>query len=454
MVQIETPPCCLKINVTQNSNEKISKTNVSFMGGAGGSPGCLKISVTENGDRLWSMTYQGGDVMNHQDKQNMLELCAQHYKNELKTKSERTDFLDKLMPLFGYQKRKSLIRALSQIRKEKTVSKRGRKLTYNDFHVLVLKQVWTAMNNACGKRIKAALPNWLIHHKKCSDEVKARLLKMGAATIDRILEPARAELRRFNNTGTKKGRGHTRNLIQLRDPSKQADAPGYFETDTVAHCGDYIWGTFAWTVSFTDLFSGWTEAKMILGKDAEKTVKAILEIENSSLIAWLALYFDNGSEFINKEMVEAFKILKEGKIKIERGRSGKKNDQAHIEQKNGHCIRKLLGYDRIEPQNVVDMINDLYGTEWRLLYNYYYPQMKLVEKDRAGSKVKRKFDNPLTPYQRLMNSGAVTDEIKAKLKAEYETLDPFELHERVQKKLTNIAIALKAYENKKNKEVA
>jgi hypothetical protein len=342
--------------------------------------------------------------------------------------------------------RKSLIRALKTIKNHEITAKiRGRKRTYNDWEVYHLKQLLCLTGFLCGKLLKPALIDGLPHYA-CSDEIKKKLYSMSPATMDRLLGPYRADLRRQFNSHTKGTKSHIRQRIPIRDPFFRVDKPGFIETDTVCHCGDHIWGVFANSVTATDLFSGWTEARSVLGKNALMVVSSLQEMEKVLPFPLLALYFDNGMEYVNHLLVDIFTQSCATPISIARGRSGKKNDQCHVEQKNNVFIRKILGHDRIESQKVVDLINDLYKNEWSLLYNYFIPQMKLIEKDKIGSKTRRKYDKPKTPYQRIIESNYISEEIKTRLKEKKKTLNPFDLQKRVQNKINVIMKLIKQSE--------
>jgi hypothetical protein len=302
--------------------------------------------------------------------------------------------------------------------------------------------MWPVMGFMCGKRMKPALQDWIIFFN-FSDEVKKKILRMSAATIDRILKPSRAFIRRQNNTSTIPIKFHIKQKIPLRDKSIKVDKLGCIETDTVVHCGDYIWGTFGNTSTATDLYSGWTEARMILGKNAELVCKTLEEIELTLPMLMTHLFFDNGIEYINHALVRTFAERKDKPVAVARGRAGKSNDQCHIEQKNNVFVRQLFGYDRVESLEIIELMNDLYKNEWSLLFNYFYPQMKLVYKDRIGSKCHRKYDEAKTPFCRLMESKQLSLEQEKKLSETKAKLNPVELQQTVQKKLSRIANLIK-----------
>ena len=182
----------------------------------------------------------------------------------------------------------------------------------------------------------------------------------------------------------------------------------------------------------TDLFCGWTDGEAIYTKNAELVVKALVLINSKLPMKMAALFFDNGSEFINHLLVET--INQSLGVNVARGRSGKSNDQCHIEQKNSTFVRSIFGNVRIENPELIPMMNEIYDV-WGKLHNYFMPQMKLISKERVNGKVRKKYDEPKTPYQRLMECDKYPQEQKDKLKAIKATLNPFELQAELQKKL-------------------
>lgn len=400
--------------------------------------------------------FTGRELMDSKFKDELLYRCSQEY-FALETKKEKTNYIDffnsKITPILypecnGKLNRKSILRVLKKFINKPLPAPRGAKKFYSDIESQCLKQMWPVMGFMCGKRMKPAIKNWILFFN-FSDEVNKKLLKMSAATIDRILRPAKVLLRRKNNTSTVPVKYHIKQKIPLRDKSIKVDKIGLIETDTVVHCGDYIWGTFAHTSTVTDLYSGWTEARATLGKNAELVVRALEELELSLPMLMVNLFFDNGIEFINHTLVKSFSERKEKPIVVARGRSGKSNDQCHIEQKNNVFVRQLFGYDRVEDLEIIKLMNELYSNEWSKLFNYFYPQMKLVEKDRVGSKCHRKYDEAKTPYERLLESGQLNPEQEQKLIETKAKLNPVELQQIVQKKLSRIVSLIKNQDNYK-----
>ena len=418
--------------------------------------GCLVITVTENGTKLWSITLTGSEVLDQDSKDAVFYQLALRY-NWLETKKEKMDLLIEIeqiiLPKLSIQKmhRKSLIRKLrSAIIVEEVRQKRGRKNTYTDFDKYHLIQLWKLSGHPCSKRLKSILEEWLLSYQ-CSDLIKNNLKKMSPTQMDDYLRAARTEYLRKVNSGTVPAKNHIKKLIRLRDPSVRYTSPGFVESDTVLHCGHYIWGSYAHTVSATDLMSGWTSGRGILHKNAELVVKQLSVIKENLPFAMNSLFFDNGIEFINHLLVEEFKI-KYG-LDVARGRSGKSNDQCHIEQKNHTFVRELFGHARIEFPGCIDLMNEIYEV-WGLLHNYFLPQMKLISKDRVGSKVKKKYDKPKTPYQRLIECDTFPEADKEKLRQIKATLNPFDLQAKLQTKLAYFHKINDAYNENKKKEIS
>lgn len=400
--------------------------------------GCLVITVTENDTKLWSITLSGGEDLDQDSKDAVFYQLAVKY-NWLESKKAKMEFLVEveqvILPRLSIPglHRKSLIRKLRRVLiLEQARQKRGRKAKYNDLDKHHLVQLWKLSGYPCSKRLKIIIGEWLTHYD-CADSIKNRLKLMSPSQMDDFLRQARIEYQRRISSGTVPAKNHIKKLIRLRDPSVRHQDAGYIETDTVLHCGHYIWGTFANTVSATDLLSGWTSGRSIMGKNAELVVNELQEIRINLPMAMKSLFFDNGIEYVNHLLVNTFKNGPEG-VDVARGRSGKSNDQCHIEQKNNTFVRQLFGHVRIENPALIPLMNEIYEV-WGNLHNYFMPQMKLISKDKIGSKTKKKYDKPKTPYQRLMECPTLDQAVKDKLRETKAALNPFKLQAELQEKL-------------------
>jgi hypothetical protein len=262
------------------------------------------------------------------------------------------------------------------------------------------------------------------------------LLRISPSSIDRILNPIRAKYTKHGRATTKPGT-LLRKHIQVKTNQWDESRPGFLEADTVAHCGSSTEGMFANTVDCVDIATGWTEQRAVWGKNYQGVIDQIKDIEQSLPFPILGFDADNGSEFLNHHLL-SYLTDRKRPIQFTRSRAYKKDDNAHIEQKNWTHVRQWLGYDRLDAPEIVPLMNELYTSEWRLFLNFFCPSMKLLEKKRVASKIIKRYDKPKTPYRRVLESPNVSEEIKRKLKEQYKTLNPFELRKALEVKLKKI----------------
>jgi len=314
---------------------------------------------------------------------------------------------------------------------------RHRDKVYPERLVRVLESVWEAGQHPWSVRLKALLPLWLPWIKKrwvlSAEDVK-QFLAMSPATMDRRLASYKRNLGRKIYGQTKPGRW-LRRTIPIQTESWDVPDPGWIEADTVSHSGPSASGIFANTLTEVDLFSGWVEAMAVLGKRSEAIVTAAEEIRQAMPFDQKGLDTDNGEEFINYELD---RYCHDCKIQRFRSRPYKKDDQAHIEQKNGTHVRRLIGWDRYDTDEAVAAMNSLYRQEWRWLTNLFLPSVKLAEKIRIGSRIKRVYGKTQTPLDRLLESGKGDRAKLEELRKLRDSLDPFELALIVDKKLEAI----------------
>ncbi len=311
------------------------------------------------------------------------------------------------------------------------IKKPGPKSKYQrDDVIFALKELWELMNKMCSKKMRVAFMDWLPYYK-ASEGVKVLLLSMSPSTIDRLLKPYRSPL--------KKGLSSTKaNAIKNRIPLKLLDGditiPGYIEGDTVAHCGNSLSGEFANTLTLTDLASGWTENRVLWTKIALQVMAKLKEVESRLPFPIIGFASDNGTEFLNEELEDYFKN-RAAPVNMVRRRPYKKNDNAHVEQKNWTHVRQLFGYDRIEDVELIPLMNEIYQAYWNPLQNFFTPVLKLSSKERIGGRVKKKYDEPKTPYKRLIESTYVELESKEKLRNQFYTKNPIFLKKQLDDKL-------------------
>ncbi len=342
---------------------------------------------------------------------------------------EKNKILNGFIETTGYQ-RKYAIFLLN--RKEPTKANIGkRKITrpskYNEDVSQALLTVWYAANQICAKRLAPFLPELIPTLERCghlsiTPSVRTCLLTISPATIDRLLKVERQKTGQGIST-TRPGT-LLKHQIQIRTFADWNDVtPGFFEADLVSHCGGRAEGSFLSTLVLTDISSGWTEFTSLLSKSGPDVIAGIKYIKNIMPFKLIGLDTDNGSEFINYDLL---KFCSDHKITFTRSRAYRKNDQAHVEEKNGSIIRKLIGYDRYEGTDSWKFLAHLYGI-LRLYINFFQPSVKLISKERKGSKVKKRYDKAKTPYQRLIDSPHISDRVKNDLRKQYVLLDPVSL---------------------------
>ena len=353
-------------------------------------------------------------------------------------RKQRPALLDEFCATTGYN-RKYAIRLLNGPRPEKERVKRprGRKPRYGKQVISILAGVWEAAGYPWSVRLKALLPSWMPWIRKryrLSAKLEKQLLAMSARQMDRRLEKRKRAQKRRIYGRTKPGT-LLKHHIPIKTDSWDVEVPGFSEVDLVSHSGNSGEGEFAHTLNLTDVHTGWTESQALLGKSEIAVQEALNEIQAGLPFRLLGVDSDNGSEFINwhlKRWCDA------NKIQLTRGRPYKKDDNAHIEQKNWTHVRKLLGWDRYDSRAAVEAINAVYRQELRLWMNLYLPSVKLVKKVRVGSKLRRVYSAAQTPLERVLASGQADLRKVAELKKLRSTLDPFELASRIDRKLDSV----------------
>lgn len=371
--------------------------------------------------------------MSKQSREDYYKTVVRRYrKSDKKTKSQ---LLDEFCEVCGYN-RKYAIRKLNTRKRNYNRKRPGRPKRYKDPILLdVLFYLWEKQNLPCSKRLKAAMPLWLpfYNQRPLSQKIKTQLLEMSPATIDRLMIKMRNKIGKLGLATTKPG-SILKSHIPVKTNQWDESRPGYLESDTVAHCGTSVAGSFVYTVNTVDIATGWTEQRALWGKGYQGMHTALISIENDLPFPILGFDSDNGTEFLNWHLYRHFTNRK-APVHFTRSRPYKKNDNAHIEEKNWSIIRQWLGYNRFEQVKLVEELNQIYTSEWRLFMNFFRPSSKLQKKVRINGKVKKVYDYPKTPYQRLLESDIISDAEKEKLKSRFERLNPFKLQEAMVTKI-------------------
>ena len=313
------------------------------------------------------------------------------------------------------------------------VKSRGRKLSYDLGLVQHLTILWDSMERICAKRMKAALPHWLpfYRHPELTLRMRNQALEMSPSTIERFVNRGKKAVKGLSATRKNK---FFKYKIPLHVFNEKVVNAGHIAADTVAHCGDSLSGRFANTLTVTDRLTTWTANRALLAKGGEQMGKALRNIERDLPFRILSVQSDCGSEFLNYKF-HNFLYNRIVPVSMTRGRPYHKNDNAHVEQKNFTHVREVFGYERIEEPRLVQLMNEIYSKYWNPLHNFFLPSMKLKEKERIGARVRKKYEVPKTPYERLMNAQNFTEMQRTELRKTYQSLNPFELKAGLERKL-------------------
>ncbi len=260
------------------------------------------------------------------------------------------------------------------------------------------------------------------------DDTAALLVGMSAATIDRRLAPERRRYQLKGRSTTKPGT-LLKSQIPVRTWADWDDArPGFVEIDLVSHDGGNAAGEHAWTLTVTDIATGWTENRSVPNKARKWVLAALDDIAKSMPFPILGVDSDNGGEFINSHLLA---WCEKRRITFTRSRPGNKNDGCHVEQKNWAIVRIVVGYHRYDTQAELLLLNKIWILQSKLT-NYFYPQQKLVSKVRVGAKVSKKYDQAATPYRRAEAHETISTEDKAILADTYIRINPAAVQRQIQ----------------------
>jgi uncharacterized protein YueI len=373
-------------------------------------------------------------MMSQRSKRELSEAIRPRYLKASKTGKEK--ILDEFVAATGYH-RKYAIRVLRQGRPSKGLKKPGRQKVYQGQVVQALIEIWEICGRICSKRLHPFLPEIvqvLERHNELSlePENKRLLLRISRSTIDRCLRPARFEPRCGLST-TKPG-SLLKDAIPVRTWSEwNENKPGFLELDLVAHCGATTAGVYLNTLTATDIATGWTECLALAHKTQEAVSKAIGELRERLPFRLLGIDSDNGSEFINDTL---YRYCLAEQITFTRSRPYRKNDQAHVEQKNWSVVRHTVGYDRWESAEELALLADIYA-DLRLYVNYFQPVLKLVGKERVDGKTVKRYDQATTPFRRVLGEDLPV-EAKAAIVQQYLKLNPVQLRKSIDQKVARL----------------
>lgn len=365
--------------------------------------------------------------MSKNSRQELIALNRAEYRGA--TRQKKSEILNQLESSTGHN-RKYLMQQLNGDGSV-SVSKRNRKPKYDEKVLHALKQLWYLSNNICMKRLIPFIPELLTSLEKHQSmpleaEVKAKLLTISVATADRLLKEERTRHQR-NPTLTKQG-NILRKHIEVRTFAEWQDKrPGFVEVDTVGHHGGRTSGDFLYTLSLTDVATGWTEGIPIFRKTEHEALAGICELRSRLPFPLLGLDCDNGGEFMNEELIG---YCDAEELTLTRSREYRSNDQCFIEEKNGSVIRKLTGHGRYEGSETFKVLMQLYEVASKYV-NFFQPSLKLKTKTRTGAKVHRTYESAQTPFQRLLMMPEIPKRVKTRLTKEFESLNLVSLFEEL-----------------------
>lgn len=375
--------------------------------------------------------------MSRKTRQELLFCIAPRY-NGAATKAEKQKILDEFTVITGYHRKYA--NHLLKHHQEKPAAEKpsndqrkpdGRR-RYDDEVKEALILVWETASQLCSKRLVPFLPQLVEAleqhgHLLLSQETRSKLLGISPATVDRLLADVRQEKK-----GSASANGSRTSLLKQQVSIRtfsdwEGVESGYLEADLVAHCGTNVSGSFLNTLTMTDVVTGWTECQAILFRSQETVVRAISQLAEQLPMALLGLDTDNGSEFLNNVLLD---YCIHHDIDFTRCRAYKKNDQCFVEQKNGAIVRKFVGYDRFEGVEACRILTELYR-QLRLYINFFQPSLKLIAKQRQGSRTVKKYDQAQTPFQRVLAAENIPTATKESLKVQFAALDPVKLQTEI-----------------------
>ncbi len=385
--------------------------------------------------------------MSIDSKHELLLALRQHYLQA--SRKDKKQLLNGFVAATGYNRKHAIVLLRATVQEiERRRQKRQRKKIYDDTVWQALVELWRTANRICSKRLVSFLPDLLeamerFGHLSLETDTRTKLLSLSASTIDRLLAVERKKYGGRSKSTTKPGY-LLKKHIAVRTFADWNDAkPGFLEGDLVAHCGHNASGQFLNTFTLTDIATGWTELGALIRKSEADVMKFLYELVELLPFPLLGIDTDNGSEFINHTMLD---WCRENKITFTRSREHKKNDQAHVEEKNGSIVRRLIGYDRYEGIESWQALSTLYRVA-RLYINFFQPSVKLVSKSRDGGHVSKRYTEAKTPYRRVLESAAISEEKKAELSKLFITLDPVLLLSEIERLQSEFwSTAVKYYE--------
>lgn len=336
--------------------------------------------------------------------------------------------------------RKAAVRKFARLQMQRggDPEKRGRKVYYTPDVTVALRSLWVTGSEICGELLHPMIPEYVSILKRDrlwyhSEKTTEKLLRISEATTKRrVSEFMRLRVPSKGKSATKPS--GIKEIIPIFTGPWQDKPPGFGQVDTVVHCGSSLAGDMAYTVNYTDVATLWVSFAAQWNKGYHATKISLKRIKKKVPFPIKGMHPDTGSEFINWGIKG---WCMQEKIELTRSRPNHKNDNAYVEQKNGHVVRRFLGYSRIDQKEVIPIMNEMYDT-LEIYLNHFIPSKKCLKKERIGSKYKRKYDKAKTAYRRVLEHKDISPEIKDKLIREHEQLNPLILKTKVDKLINEV----------------
>lgn len=363
--------------------------------------------------------------MDNKERNSVVKAFVKEYKNS--RKKDKSQILGKLVKITGYSRKH-----LQEILLHPPLRSRIKRKRLSPYLVVLklLKKLWVISNYSCGTRLSPMIPVYLqslkIHEKWVVSEVEEKLLlTVSGRTVDRLLKHERRRIGIKSRSKTKPGT-LLKKQIPIRtfaDWKQEEKRPGFLEIDGVHHCDTNNKGDYIYTLDTTDVFTGWNECRGFMGKSERHTLEGLEIIRHRLPFPLLGIDFDTGGEFVNWHLI---RYSERNHITYTRSREEKKNDQNYIEQQNFSVVRRFVGYQRLDTYSQLKTLNQLYDllSDYQ---NFFQPVMRLKEKVRHGTRLTRRYDKPKTAYQRVLDCPEIPEEIKTKLRARFQNLNPQKL---------------------------
>jgi hypothetical protein len=370
------------------------------------------------------------DEMTIDERRKYVTLMATRYQHA--KRKERSQLLTEMEQVTKLH-RKHLIRLLNGVSLQRKKRHRPRGRTYGLEVERVIVLVWESLDYICARRLTPSLLKTAQHLAKfgvlvLTAEVESQLARISVATVERLLRKHRSHKARLPRPGPRRANQLTKGVPMKRIAWDIKD-PGHFEVDLVHHSGESSAGEYGHTLQLIDVATGWSERVMLLGRGYQAMREAFEQVSQRLPFAIVELHPDNGPEFFNWHLVHYWKEKVTG-VHLSRSRPYHKNDNRNVEQKNDTLVRRYFGQLRLETPEQIAAGNRLYEQMW-VYYNLFQPVMHLSEKIVDGERTQRKWDEPKTPYERLLATGVLSQEQQQRLQQLYEQTNPWQLRQAI-----------------------